>query len=133
MDMIARRSVNRAVMVSHTSRHAREGRRNVSPVKRASLDDIKRMREAGELSQDPSAPASVEPLDAGFWEKARLPAAARCSVHLKLDPEVFHLFKREGKGHLTRMKYVLKAYVRTQSWRAARLKHRIIATLDSPW
>jgi uncharacterized protein (DUF4415 family) len=37
----------------------------------------------------------------------------RRSVHLKLDPEVFDFFYQEagGKGHLTRMQNVLKAYV----------------------
>jgi len=33
------------------------------------------------------------------------------SVHLKLEPEVFDFFKSQGKGHLTKMQEVLKAYV----------------------
>lgn len=41
-------------------------------LRRASLYDIKRIGEAGELFHDPSAPVSVEPPGAAFWEKARL-------------------------------------------------------------
>jgi uncharacterized protein (DUF4415 family) len=80
--------------------------------RRASLADIARMREAGELFHDPSAPEG-EDLGPDFWAKARLvePRKPR-SVHLKLDPEVFEFFYAEskGKGHLTRMQNVLKAY-----------------------
>ena len=36
------------------------------------------------------------------------------SVHLKLDPLVFAFFKQQGKGHLTRMQNVLKAYVQAE-------------------
>lgn len=39
------------------------------------------------------------------------------SVHLKLDRDVFDFFKSQGKGHLTRMQNVLKAYVRAQTRR----------------
>jgi uncharacterized protein (DUF4415 family) len=36
------------------------------------------------------------------------------SVHLKVDPDVFEFFRAEshGKGHLTRMQNVLKAYAK---------------------
>jgi uncharacterized protein (DUF4415 family) len=36
------------------------------------------------------------------------------SVHLRLEPEVFAYFKAGGKGHLTRMQNVLKAYVKAK-------------------
>ncbi|HYD08277.1 MAG TPA: BrnA antitoxin family protein [Reyranella sp.] len=32
------------------------------------------------------------------------------SVHLKLDPDVFDYFKSLGKGHITKMQEVLRAY-----------------------
>jgi len=38
-------------------------------------------------------------------------------VHLKLDPDVFAFFKQQGKGHITRMQDVLKAYVKAQQGR----------------
>ena len=82
-------------------------------IKRASLADIKRMKEKGELFHDPDAHEG-ESLGAEFWAKAEIEAPRRPrSVHLKLDPEVFEFFHRQagGKGHLTRMQNVLKAYV----------------------
>ena len=81
--------------------------------KRASLDDILRMKEAGELFHDPDAPEGPE-LGPEFWARARVEGPRRSrSVHLKLDPEVFEYFVQVtgGKGHLTRMQAVLKAYV----------------------
>jgi uncharacterized protein (DUF4415 family) len=82
-------------------------------IKRASLDDIKRMKRKGELFHDPNAPEG-ESLGPDFWAKAEVagPRKPR-SVHLKLEPEVFEFFysQSNGKGHLTRMQNVLKAYV----------------------
>lgn len=80
--------------------------------RRASLADIAKMREAGELFHDAGAPEG-ESLGAEFWAKAEIvePRKVR-SVHLKLDPDVFDFFyaQSKGKGHLTRMQNVLKAY-----------------------
>lgn len=82
-------------------------------IRRASLDDIRRMRDAGELYHNSGAPEG-EDLGPEFWAKAVLVAPRKPkSVHLKLDPEVFDYFVQitKGKGHLTRMQAVLKAYV----------------------
>ena len=80
-------------------------------MKRASLAEIWRMKEKGELFHTPNAPVGEE-LGPEFWAKARLVEAKRPrSVHLKLDPDVFEFFQAQGKGHLTRMQNVLKAYV----------------------
>lgn len=82
-------------------------------MKRASLADMLRMKEAGELHHDPTAPEG-EDLGPEFWAKAPVEEPKRVkSVHLKLDPEVFEYFVQVtgGKGHLTRMQAVLKAYV----------------------
>ena len=82
-------------------------------MKRASLADIRRMKEAGELHHDPAAPEG-EDLGPEFWARAQVEGPKRSrSVHLKLDPEVFEYFVQVtgGKGHLTRMQAVLKAYV----------------------
>ena len=81
--------------------------------RRASLAEIGKMRKAGDLDHDPDAPQG-ENLGPDFWAKAEVKAARKPrSVHLKLDPEVFEYFYYEskGKGHLTRMQNVLKAYV----------------------
>ncbi|MDW6024381.1 BrnA antitoxin family protein [Mesorhizobium sp. BAC0120] len=82
-------------------------------MRRASLAEIKRMKESGELHHSPNAPAG-ESLGPEFWAKAEIQGPKRPrSVHLKLDPDVFEYFYREskGKGHLTRMQNVLRAYV----------------------
>ena len=41
----------------------------------------------------------------------------RQSVHLRLEPEVVDFFKDGGKGHITRMQAVLRAYVDAQKRR----------------
>jgi len=80
--------------------------------KRISLDEIRRMKDAGEIAHNPDAPEGPE-LGDEFWKNAVLvPPRGSTSVHLKLDPEVFDFFKRQGKGHITRMQNVLKAYVK---------------------
>jgi uncharacterized protein (DUF4415 family) len=76
------------------------------------------MQAEGEVFHDPHAPEG-ESLGRAFWDEAVVvPPKAPTSVHLKLDPEVFDFFKRGGKGHLTRMQNVLKAYVEAQRRKA---------------
>ncbi len=41
----------------------------------------------------------------------------RQSVHLRLEPECVAFFKAGGKGHITRMQAVLRAYVDAQKRR----------------
>lgn len=86
-------------------------------IRRASLAGIRKMKEANELRYDPGAPEG-ESLGPEFWTKAEIKEARKPrSVHLKLDPEVFEFFRAEsgGKGHLTKMQNVLKAYARAHS------------------
>ena len=81
-------------------------------IRRASLADIRRMKEKGELFHNPNAPQG-ETLGAEFWARAEIAGSKKPrSVHLKLDPEVFEFFQQMtgGKGHLTKMQNVLKAY-----------------------
>jgi uncharacterized protein (DUF4415 family) len=42
----------------------------------------------------------------------------RQSVHLRLDPGVVEFLKAGGKGHITRMQALLRAYVDAQKRRA---------------
>jgi uncharacterized protein (DUF4415 family) len=85
-------------------------------IKRASLEEIRRMDEQGLLHHNPNAPEGPPPeyadLPDDFWDNAKVvfPKEPR-SVHLKLDPDVFDYFKGMGKGHITRMQEVLRAYV----------------------
>lgn len=46
-----------------------------------------------------------------FWSQARIVEPhTKKSVHLRIDADVLDFFKAQGKGHLTRMNAVLKAY-----------------------
>jgi uncharacterized protein (DUF4415 family) len=86
-------------------------------IKRASLDEINRMHEEGLLHHSPNAPVGAPPEYAhvendDFWENAKVEfrGGPPRSVHLKLDPDVFDYFKSLGKGHITKMQEVLRAY-----------------------
>lgn len=74
------------------------------------------MRARGDAVETaPDAP-EVE-LDAEFWRNARLvmpDQQRKTSIHLRVDSDVLSWFREEGKGHLTRMNAVLKAYVDAQ-------------------
>jgi uncharacterized protein (DUF4415 family) len=72
------------------------------------------MRDQGEDKTSPDAP-EAESLGADFWMAARLVSPpGKTSVHLRLDSDVVEWFKANGKGHLTRMNAVLRAYVEAQ-------------------
>ncbi|MFI5331961.1 MAG: BrnA antitoxin family protein [Desulfobaccales bacterium] len=46
------------------------------------------------------------------WTRAKLVLPqAKQSVHLRLEQEIISFFKAKGKGHISRMQAVLKAYV----------------------
>jgi uncharacterized protein (DUF4415 family) len=50
------------------------------------------------------------------WTQAKLILPqAKQSVHLRLDQEIIAFFKSPGKGHISRMQAVLKAYVDAHS------------------
>jgi uncharacterized protein (DUF4415 family) len=69
------------------------------------------MREAG-LSQSRPDAEEIE-LDEGFWKAADLVVPgqiSKASVHLRVDSDVLDWFRSQGKGHLTRMNAVLRAY-----------------------
>jgi uncharacterized protein (DUF4415 family) len=69
------------------------------------------MRDCGELLPTRGDAEEIE-LDDSFWKHARRmsPLAPKKSVHLRLDGDVLDWFKGQGKGHLTRMVAVLRAY-----------------------
>ena len=85
-----------------------------STIVRHSLSRVKAMRQQGEDKTRPDAP-EAESLGAAFWSSARVVMPGRkTSVHLRLDSDVAEWFKARGKGHLTRMNAVLRAYVEAQ-------------------
>lgn len=88
-------------------------------IKRYTLAELRAMKDRGDFYHDPDAPEGPE-LGDEFWENAALfDPDQKTSVHLKLDAEVFFFFKQQGKGHITRMQDVLRAYVRAQKARQA--------------
>jgi uncharacterized protein (DUF4415 family) len=80
-------------------------------IKRVSLTEIRKKKDQGKLYHDQNAPEG-EALGSEFWAKAQLvePKGVQ-PVLLKLDPDVLDFFRSQGKGHLTRMQNVLRAYV----------------------
>jgi uncharacterized protein (DUF4415 family) len=86
-------------------------------MKTISLKQIREMSERDELYHSKDA-AIGESLGRDFWAKAVVVAPPKPkSVHLKIGPEVFDFFVSEtnGKGHITRMQEVLKAYMRAKA------------------
>lgn len=80
-----------------------------------SLSDIKAMRARGEDATAPDAP-EAQSLGDDFWKSAKVVMpTGKTSVHLRLDSDIVDWFKARGKGHLTRMNAVLRAYVESQS------------------
>jgi uncharacterized protein (DUF4415 family) len=75
------------------------------------------MFDRGETHPPRQNAAEIELSDA-FWQNAslmppliaRTPAEPKASIHLRVDPDVLRWFKGQGKGHLTRMNAVLRAY-----------------------
>ncbi len=80
------------------------------------------MKARGEVRATPADAPEVT-LDEAFWQKARIVETRprrKSSVHLRLDPDILEFYRSAGRGHLTRMANILKAYAETQ----ARPKHR---------
>ena len=89
-----------------------------STIVRHSLSEVRALRERGEDPTRADAP-ETESLGAEFWKSARVVIpAGKTSVHLRLDSDVVDWFKARGKGHLTRMNAVLRAYVDAHERRA---------------
>ena len=85
-----------------------------STIARHSLSEVRALREKGEDRTSANAP-EAESLGADFWRSARVVMpAGKTSVHLRLDSDVVEWFRSRGKGHLTRMNAVLRAYVEAQ-------------------
>jgi uncharacterized protein (DUF4415 family) len=82
-----------------------------STTARYSLSEVEALRARGEGPTRRNAPRA-ESLGPDFWKSARVVMpSGKTSVHLRLDRDVVEWFKARGKGHLTRMNAVLRAYV----------------------
>ena len=64
------------------------------------------------LLTEPSAAPEAASLGEEFWSQARVVMPrGKTSFHLRVDSDVFEWFRKQGKGHLSRMNAVLRAYV----------------------
>jgi len=75
------------------------------------------MKARREVRATPADAPEIE-LDEAFWEKARIVETRprqKASVHLRLDPDTLDFYRSAGRGHLTRMANVLKAYAEAES------------------
>ena len=83
----------------------------MADTKHASLDEIRRMTDLGEI-KPPAPDAPVHDLPDAFWAEAEAVYPERKTpVSLRVEAEVLEWFKAQGPGHLTRMQAVLRAYV----------------------
>jgi uncharacterized protein (DUF4415 family) len=80
-------------------------------MKQYSPAELERMAVRGDyVPTRPDAP-EIE-LDEDFWRRARIVTPpGKASVHLRVDTDVLAWFKAQGRGHLTRMNAVLRAYM----------------------
>jgi uncharacterized protein (DUF4415 family) len=75
------------------------------------------MKARGEVHATPADAPEIE-LDQAFWDKARIVETRprrKASVHLRLDSESLAFYRSAGRGHLTRMANILKAYAETKA------------------
>jgi uncharacterized protein (DUF4415 family) len=107
-----RRAVIPAPAIGRGSLSNMRNRRAESP--RYRFSEIVALRELGQDRTSAHAP-EAESLGAEFWKSARVAMPpGKTSVHLHLDSDVVEWFRAHGKGHLTRMNAVLRAYVEAQ-------------------
>lgn len=72
-----------------------------------------RQAEIEAIPEDAIDTSDIPELDDRFFENARLvrPSEGKRSVTMRVDADVLDWFKADGKGHLTRMNAVLRAYM----------------------
>lgn len=87
--------------------------------KKYSLDELRDMHERGETNTRLDAP--TYDLDDDFWENAQVVMpAGKSSIHLRVDTDVLQWFKKQGRGHLSRMNAVLRSFMQAQKQQRTR-------------
>lgn len=74
----------------------------------------KRLAEIEAIADKDIDTSDIPEVDEAFFKTARLvmPAAGRkTAVSIRVDDDVLKWFKAQGKGHLSRMNAVLRAYM----------------------
>ena len=70
------------------------------------------------LPEDQIDFSDIPEMDSAFFETARLvmPAGTtKQAISIRVDDDVLQWFKAQGKGHLSRMNAVLRAYMLSQA------------------
>lgn len=73
-----------------------------------------RSAQIGALSEDGIDFSDLLEMDAAFFNTVRLimpSATTKQAISLRVDEDVLQWFKAQGKGHLSRMNAVLRAYM----------------------
>jgi uncharacterized protein (DUF4415 family) len=98
-------------------------------IKRYTVEEINSMREGGEdqtdwtkvdamTQKEIEAAIDSDPDEATIawdWEKAELVMpTTKTHVNLRLDADVLHFFRSQGKGYQTRINAVLRRYMQAQ-------------------
>jgi uncharacterized protein (DUF4415 family) len=72
------------------------------------------MKNRGEIATPRENADEIE-LGDEFWQNVQIIIPEnKASIHLRVDKKVLDFFKSQGKGHLTRMNSVLRAYVESK-------------------
>jgi uncharacterized protein (DUF4415 family) len=80
-------------------------------IRRHSAAELERMAGRGDYEPTRADAPEIE-LGEDFWRHARVAVPpGKTSVHLRVDADVLAWFKAQGRGHLTRMNAVLRAYM----------------------
>ena len=77
-----------------------------------------RLAQIEALSEDHIDFSDIPEMDSAFFETARLvmPAGTtKQAISIRVDDDVLQWFKAQGKGHLSRMNAVLRAYMLSQA------------------
>ena len=73
-----------------------------------------RLAEVKAIPDDEIDTSDIPEMDEKFFATAKLvmpPGASKKAVSMRVDEDVFDWFKAQGKGHLSRMNAVLRAYM----------------------
>ena len=83
----------------------------MNDTKNASLEELRKMQDGGELHATRADAPEVD-MPEGFWDVAKpQEPKVKKAISMRVDPEVLDFFKAQGDGYQTRMNAVLKSYV----------------------
>ncbi len=78
----------------------------------------KRLAEIAAIKDEDIDTSDIPELDEAFFQKARMvmpEGVTKKTVTMRMDSDVLEWFRGNGKGHLTRMNAVLRAYMLSHS------------------